>query len=245
MLQDTGVILAAAGIGRRFGAKKQFLSLLGKPLLHYSLATFSDIASVREIVVVVPQSDTQRATELIEAWRPATRANAAATAAPPPSVSVRPGGKRRQDSVRQGLEALTDAVKYVLVHDAARPLLRREDADNLLREIRAHGAAVIGTPCSDSLKRVDAQRAILDEVERESIWCVQTPQGARRDLLLTAYAEQGERDWTDEASLLRAAGVEPRLVEGSRDNFKITSSGDEQLAVAILETRRRASDTKR
>ena len=127
--------------------------------------------------------------------------------------------------------------RYVLVHDAARPLLLQSDVEKLLVVIRETGAAVIGHPSADSLKRV-VDGSIVDEIDRRQVWSVQTPQGAEIERLRRAYAEVGDdREWTDEASLLRAAGVRVTPVEGSRGNMKITSPGDELLVEAILRGR--------
>ncbi len=229
MSRDAGVVIAAAGSGLRFRGRKQFLVLADRPILHHSLDVFAAVADVAEIVVVIPAEDLPVGEELVGAWKEER------TELP---VRVIAGGSRRQDSVLLGIKAL-ELSRYVLVHDAARPLLLRSDVEKLLAVVRETGAAVIGNPSADSLKRV-VDGSIVDEIDRRQVWSVQTPQGAEIERLRRAYATVGDdREWTDEASLLRAAGVRVTPVEGSRGNLKITSPGDELLVEAVLRARAR------
>ena len=232
MSRDAGVVIAAAGSGLRFRGRKQFLVLADRPVLHHSLDAFASVADVAEIVVVIPEENLSVGEELVSAWKEER------TELP---VQVIAGGPRRQDSVLLGIEAL-EMSRYVMVHDAARPLLLRSDVEKLLAVIRETGAAVIGNPSADSLKRV-VDGSIVDEIDRRQVWSVQTPQGAEIERLRRAYATVGDdREWTDEASLLRAAGVRVTPVEGSRGNMKITSPGDERLVDAILRARAASSE---
>ena len=150
------------------------------------------------------------------------------------------GGERRQESVGRGLAVLSPASRGVLVHDAARPLTSREDAEKVIRAVREHGAAVLGHPSIDSVKeeRKDGVHPgfIARDLVREATWMVQTPQGAAVDLLRRAHREaiRSGRDTTDEAGLLSAIGLKVRLVEGSRTNIKITFPEDLRLAEFIL-----------
>jgi 2-C-methyl-D-erythritol 4-phosphate cytidylyltransferase len=233
-----GVVLAAAGAGRRFGGRKQFLELAGRPLLHWSLDVFAAVEGVSRVAIAVAPGETGEAEEVVGAWSPGAGRGA-------PRLEVVPGGERRQDSVRLGLESLATpgpgegagAVEHVLVHDAARPLLLVADARRVLAAVREHGAAVIGWPSFDSVKRVQ-DGTIIAELPRDEVWTVQTPQGARLADLLAAYRQAGARECTDEASALRAIGIRVVLVEGSRENLKITRPGDEALAARILAGRR-------
>jgi 2-C-methyl-D-erythritol 4-phosphate cytidylyltransferase len=232
------VVIAAAGVGRRFGGAKQFLRLAGRPAVHYSLDVFAALEDIGRIAVVVSAADLELGRETVDAW--------GAGAAPPasrPSVVVVAGGARRQDSVVAGLEALAGEAAFVLVHDAARPLVRVEDARRLLDAVKAKGAAVLGTRAHDSLKRA-REAWVVGELAREEVWLAQTPQGAGLAALRAAYAREPSTDWTDEASALRAAGLEVALVEGSPENLKITRPGDEALAEAILVARARRASSR-
>ncbi|MBN1441829.1 MAG: 2-C-methyl-D-erythritol 4-phosphate cytidylyltransferase [Planctomycetes bacterium] len=227
-----GAILPAAGTGKRFGARKQFLDLAGRPMLHFSLDCLTSLEGVVEIVVACPPDGVETTLRLADEWR------ARSGAADRLRLGVVEGGARRQDSVRRGLEALGPQVRWVLVHDAARPLVRREDVAELMEAVCACGAAVLGHPVTDSVKE-EAGGVIRRGLDRDHIWQVQTPQAAARHLLERAYRElPAESAFTDEVSLLEGIGIHPRLVLGSRDNIKVTLPGDLELAEFLL--RRRA-----
>ncbi|MBI4584170.1 MAG: 2-C-methyl-D-erythritol 4-phosphate cytidylyltransferase [Planctomycetes bacterium] len=232
--RDVGVVIAAAGSGSRFGEKKQFLLLGGKPLLLHSLETFLHVAEVAEIAIVAPAEDAGRVGELA---RVCQRAGAVA-GGPYPRVRVVAGGARRQDSVERGLEALGPACRWALVHDAARPLIRVEEVERLIAVLRQRGAAVIGHPATDSVKE-EKDGLILRNLPRQRVWLVQTPQAAAVEALRRAAAEARRRgvEGTDEASLLELAGVPVALVEGSRDNIKVTYPEDLALAEFLLSRR--------
>lgn len=229
---DTGVVIAAAGSGARFGAKKQFLLLGGRPILHFSLDVLALLGDVVRVAVTFPLDDLAAGRRLVEAWREGLR-SAGRT---PPEVTPVAGGGRRQDSVVEGLRVLRDEAPFVLVHDAARPLVRAEDVLRVLDAIRRLGAAAIGTPVTDSMKRVKEGR-IVESLPREEVWAVQTPQGAVLEILLDAYERAGDREMTDEASALALANVPVALVEGSRENLKITLPADVAAAERILAAR--------
>ena len=230
---DVGVVIAAGGSGRRFGAAKQFLEVLGRPLLFYSLDAFCGVGGVAELVVVVPVEALASTESLLRTWREASPWTA------PVAVRVVRGGARRQDSVLQGLEALSERVEWSLVHDAARPLVLPADVERLLSVLRDEGgAAALGQPSYDSVKVV-RDGLIVEELPRDEVWTVQTPQGARRRDLLLAYRAAGAAECTDEATALRANGTRVRLVEGSSENIKVTRLGDEIVAARILEARLR------
>ena len=236
-----GVVLPAAGEGRRFreegGVRKQLLVLRGRPILWHSLDVFARIPAIEQIVVVGPARDTSRVEQVVEGWR--------AEVHPRAEVRVVPGGARRQDSVRRGIEALGDRVEVALVHDAARPLVQQADVERLLEAIVEEGAAVLGYPATDSIKRARGGRIEVSE-DRSRIWQVQTPQGARLELFHRAWRQLDRGtsgrgasvpELTDEAALLETLGISVRLIEGSASNIKVTRPGDERLAEFLLAER--------
>ena len=235
---DAGVVLAAAGDGKRYGARKQFLELAGKPIIHYSLDVFAEIGEVAEIVLVLPPDDLTEGRELLAKWREGRRQASLAGSRRGRGLclEVVGGGPRRQDSVLAGIEAFTSGVEVALVHDVARPLVAVDDVRKVLEAARARGAAVVGNPCHDSVKRVRGE-LIVEELPRDEVWTVQTPQAARVSFLRDAYRSASDREWTDEASALRHLGVAVMVVEGSRENIKITRPGDEAMAEMILRSR--------
>ncbi|MBI4563578.1 MAG: 2-C-methyl-D-erythritol 4-phosphate cytidylyltransferase [Planctomycetes bacterium] len=211
------VILLAAGAGRRMKRRtpKALLPLAGRPLYLHSLEVFRRMPEVAQIVLVTP---------------PKT-----------PFAGGVPGGRRRQDSVLQGLRATDPRSDFVLIHDAARPFVTVALARRVLRAARRHGAAVPAIPPRDTLKRVGPDGRVEETHDRSNVRCVQTPQGFRRDLLLEAYGRGcAERDATDDAQIVERAGKTVVAVDGDSRNFKITSSSDLEYAEYLLQKRRRS-----
>lgn len=223
-------IIVAGGSSQRMGFDKTFALLAGQPVLAYSLATFQHTASVDQIIVVA------RAERLAE-FEEIVRAQDC-----PKVAAIIPGGRRRQDSVRRGLERLEAAAEFVAVHDAARPLVRPELVERILELARAHGGAASAAPVSDTLKRVDGRRLVSGGVERADLFAVQTPQIFRRELLEKAYAAllADVLEVRDEISAVDRVGGEVALLPNDEPNFKITYPADLALAELILTDRRRA-----
>ena len=232
---DVGVVLVAAGSAARFGRKKQFLELAGKPMLLHGLETLGVFEEVVEIAVVVASVDVEEAESLLSSRGVEERIGA--------RVSVVVGGASRQASVANGMAALEKSIGWVLVHDAARPLLRQHDARRCIDTLLKNGSAVLGHRVADSVKEIAPGRIprIQRDVPRAGVWLVQTPQGASRQVLEEALLNAA-RDGVavmDEASLLERANVQAVLVEGARDNIKVTYPDDLALAEFLLAQRER------
>ncbi len=221
-------VVPAAGSGRRMGADraKQFLRLGGMPLLSRTCALLERVAEVDQVVVVAPpgqEDETRR-----ECLGPYGFAKLARLAT---------GGRERQDSVMAGAQAARElGARWVLVHDAVRPLADPEIFGRVLAAARRHGAAVAALPCFDTIKQAGAGDLVEATLDRSRLWLVQTPQGFDLELLIEAQEEARRRGLlaTDEASLLEALGREVKLVPGSRRNIKITTPEDLSLAGDIL-----------
>jgi 2-C-methyl-D-erythritol 4-phosphate cytidylyltransferase len=220
-------IVPAAGSGRRFGSTvpKQYQSLLGRPMLLWSLERVGAHPAVRGVIVALAGDDSH--------WPGLDQ-----VAGKPLQTVV--GGAERADSVLAGLRWLAtraDAGDWVMVHDAARPCVRREDLDRLVAAATAdaHGAILAGR-VRDTLKRDRGDGRIAGTIPRESAWRAFTPQIVQRTLLQRGLEENGGRTagFTDEASVLEASGHFPLLIEGSDDNLKVTSAADLALAEGIL-----------
>ena len=225
---DVAAIVPAAGKGLRLrgAVAKQFRRLAGIPLFHHCLLRLARSNLVGRIVVAVP-----------------------AGSAPPglpggleARVQVVEGGARRQDSVRNALAVLGEEVSWVVVHDGARPLVTPELVERCLLGASETGAAIAALRVVDTVKAGDAGGFVEATRPREGLWLAQTPQVARRELLARAMAraEAGGFEGTDEASLLEAAGVRVKLVEGSAENIKVTTPGDMERAARLLELERLA-----
>jgi 2-C-methyl-D-erythritol 4-phosphate cytidylyltransferase/2-C-methyl-D-erythritol 2,4-cyclodiphosphate synthase len=201
-------ILVAAGSGSRFGAEtpKQFLRLLGKQVIRHAADEL-----VRHVEFLQPVGDA----EAIDAALMGV-----------PHLPTVPGGATRQDSVRAGLEALlAHAPDFVLVHDAARPVIPAGTIPNLLAALEHAPGAIPAVPVADTLKRV-ANDLITVTVPREGLYRAQTPQAFRFATLLAAHRAAAGVPATDDASLLEAMGEPVAIVPGSEDNIKLTYAED-------------------
>ncbi len=223
-----GAIIAAAGIGRRMGADrpKQYLEIADRPIICHTLDQFLGMADLIELVVVVePGREESFRQEIIAAH------------AYPESWRVVAGGALRQESVANGLHALSDAVDIVLVHDGVRPFVTGALIARAAAAANETGAAIVAAPVTETIKRVQGGR-VIETVDRNELWGAQTPQAARREILLQAM-EAAQRDGfvgTDEMSLIERIGVSVAVVEGDRRNIKITSPEDLIIAEAIYKT---------
>jgi 2-C-methyl-D-erythritol 4-phosphate cytidylyltransferase len=220
-------IVPAAGQGSRFGAScpKQYVPLLGRPMLSWTLSTLLEDARIDGIVVALASGD--------PAW---DRLPEAAD----PRISRCVGGERREQSVASGLDALVGKARqtdWVLVHDAARPCLRRQDLNQLFARLADDPVGgLLAVPLSDTLKRADGGQRALETVPRAGLWRALTPQMFRFGLLRRALRLCLERDRpiTDEAAAIECLGLRPQLVRGHADNIKVTNPEDAALAEAIL-----------
>ncbi len=203
---------------------KQYHFLAGAPILVHTVQVFASAACIDRIVVVVPADRVDSTRQLLAEYDLAGEL-----------VQVTAGGRRRQDSVKAGLDLLDNGVDIVLVHDGARPLVSVDLIERCCRAATEHGAAIAAVPVKDTLKKGGTGNRILHTVDRHGLWQAQTPQAARLSLLQKAYADIGERDVTDEASLLELAGFEVQLIEGAETNIKITRPDDLIIAEKIME----------
>jgi 2-C-methyl-D-erythritol 4-phosphate cytidylyltransferase len=226
-LPDVGVLIAAAGRGERAGAgdPKQFRAIRGVPMLLRGIRPFARNPRVREIVVALPGDRVEHPPE----WLGAIVGDRLRLAA---------GGATRAESVRAALDALDPACTIVLVHDAARPFVSPEIVDSVIDAAAAGVGALPGVPVADTLKRTAGPPgAVLETVARSGLWRAQTPQGFPRTMIEEAYRRSGETagTYTDDASLVEAAGFPVKVVPGSDRNFKVTTDADFRLAELVAE----------
>lgn len=229
-VSDIWAVLPAAGRGTRFGGvvPKQYLEVAGQPLIAHALDALLAHPRVAGAMVALAADDT-----LWPGW--------ASRLGKPVLRCV--GGGERADSVLAALRALPtggadDAL--VLVHDAARPNLRRDDLDRLIATADACvDGAILAAPVRDTLKRADADDRIAATEPRDGLWRALTPQAFRRGGLIAALdaAHIAGVTVTDEAMAMELAGARPRLVEGREDNLKVTTPADLALAQFLLARR--------
>ncbi len=224
---DVGVVLLAAGGSTRMGGDKMLLELAGTPLLEYSLETFQRSDRVSEIVVVVSDANQDAISDLVS------------NSDYDKVLAVIVGGARRQDSTANGVDRLMAEVgpglKYVLVHDGARPFVDEAMIERGLMAAAEHGAAVPGLPVSDTIKSVGGDGTVEQTLDRSLLRAIQTPQVFRVDILARSLGPT--EDVTDDAALVELIGGTVGLFDGHPDNIKLTTPDDIERAESILARR--------
>jgi 2-C-methyl-D-erythritol 4-phosphate cytidylyltransferase len=219
------VILPAAGKSSRFSQqrKKVFVELKGRPVWVRTAEQFVNRDDVVQTILVISPDD-------LEWFKEKFRPNLAFM-----DIEVVIGGSERADSVLCGLTRVRADVDFVAVHDAARPLIVKEWIDQVFRAAEQHDAAILATPVTSTLKRVDQGQSIEETISRANLWAAQTPQVFRRQLLMDAYARRGNLQPTDEAQLVEQLGRAVKIVPGSSLNMKITTQEDFRIAEHLLD----------
>ena len=215
----TGAVIVGAGSSRRMGGDKVFMSLAGKPLLAWSVDTCQNCKLIDQIVIVLNETKLNLGRGLAKDRRWSKL------------VEICGGGKRRQDSVRQGLNELEDC-DWIIIHDAARPFLTSDLIDDGLEAAQTTGAAAAAVPIKDTVKLGGLDMIVSKTLNRQELWAVQTPQIFRFDIIAEAH-EQVKEDVTDDASMVEHLGYKVRLYMGSYNNIKITTPEDLALAELI------------
>lgn len=219
-------IVVAAGSGSRFGSRvpKQFLLLRDRPLVAHALKRFEDAPEVDEIVLVVPETSLADAEALVR--RSGLRKIGAVVA----------GGRRRQDSVANGLRKLSlRPSDIVLVHDGVRPFVERRQIAQVIAQCRKHKAAVLAVQPKETVRRSSGGIFFDRTLDRTALWLIQTPQAFTAGVLKRAMAMAAKEgiSATDEAALVERLGIKARIVQGSYDNIKITTLEDLELGKLI------------
>jgi 2-C-methyl-D-erythritol 4-phosphate cytidylyltransferase len=225
-MSDIGVVIVAAGTGSRArnqsGELKQFRWIAGKPMLLHSIQSFHSRPDVGMVVCVLPRDR---------------------VGDPPPWIFqcdldrllLSVGGDERGDSVRNGLEDLPAELPFVLVHDAARPLVPADMIDRVIRGVRSGAVTVPALPVVDTIKESDGGDTVVRTLDRRNLHRIQTPQGFPREILIEAHmaALRDRLSATDDAALCEAIGAKVLLVPGSEVAMKVTSEADFAIAEAL------------
>ena len=219
--ESVGAIIAAAGVGRRFGeGDKLFAPLAGRPLILHTLMAFEVCRAVDTVVLVLAEENLERGRGLV------------ASAGFDKVAAICPGGSRRQDSVRMGLEALGQC-RWVVVHDGARPLVAAALIEAGLAAAAETGAATAAVPLADTLKEAGEDGLVRRTLDRRNLWAAQTPQVFEYELLREAH-RLAKDDATDDAALVEALGRQVKVFPGSPRNLKVTTAADLALAQALV-----------
>lgn len=228
------VLIPAAGSSSRIGVglPKPLLTLGGKTILERAISPFLNNDTVQAIVIAAPALLRKRFEETVEQAFP--------SAAKP--IRVIDGGATRQESVRLGLNQVSNLVRdrrstFILIHDCARCLVSSEIIEKTIQQVIKSQAVTVAVPVVDTIKRADPDRVVVDTLNRAELWQIQTPQAFRLDLITDAH-QLSEIEVTDDASLVEK--LHPvKLVIGDRINFKVTTPEDLLLAEMILAQRNR------
>jgi len=219
-------IIVAGGVGKRMGSAKpkQLLSLDGKTILERTLNPFTECTAIDGIVVVAPENSIDGIAAIIRRM---------------PGLSGRhhivAGGRERQDSVKNGLDALPSDTDIVVIHDAVRPFIRSTLINACIDMASRHGAMSVMRPVKETVKIVD-KGVVLKTPERSTLWITQTPQAFRTELILEAHDRAREDSFTatDDCMLVERLGYSVHILEGDDLNIKITTPADLRIAEAVL-----------
>ena len=222
-------IIVAAGGSVRMGIadSKQFISLLGKPAIAYTLRAFQQCQYIREIIIVCREQDGERVRSIV-ADNGFTKV-----------AAIVSGGAGRAESVRNGIAAANEQAAYFAVHDGARPLITVEEIERVTEAAFETGAATLGTAVSDTIKIVNDDNIIESTPSRAQLRAVQTPQVFEKELYTFALENAGDElvGFTDDCSLIENMGGEVAVVNGSKENIKLTTPVDVVIAESILANR--------
>ena len=220
-------VVPAAGVGRRMNVDipKQYLEIKGKTLIEHTLERLLAFPPLEKIVVVLDKNDSYyKDIELLQNKR----------------ILLAEGGDERYQSVLNGLNKLSGLAAehdWVMVHDVARPCIRRSDLDWLVDQLQGHPVGgILGNPVRDTMKRTEGA-VICETVDRNNLWHALTPQMFRMKLLQDAIQQaiDDAMPVTDEASAIEYSGKQPVMVEGHPDNIKVTRGTDLALASLYIE----------
>jgi 2-C-methyl-D-erythritol 4-phosphate cytidylyltransferase len=215
-------IIVAGGSGQRMGSAipKQFLSLNRKPLLAYTITTFLNAYSDLQVILVLPREHVARGEELIKESLDASR------------IKVVTGGETRFHSVKNGLQLIKDP-SIVFVHDGVRCLVSMQLIQNCYNQAVQLGSAIPAVAATDSIRIADEHGHQI--IDRNKVRIIQTPQTFQSHLLLQAFEQHYSDAFTDEASVVEAAGQKVHLIEGEHRNIKITRQIDLYIAEKLLD----------
>ena len=217
-------IILAAGQGLRLkAAGPKPLVKIGKfPAIVYSLKSLDGHTDIDEIIMVVSAGNQQAITKAIRNY-----------SFKKIKVFIL-GGKRRQDSVYNGLKEVSINSHWVLIHDAARPFIDNKSITEVIRAAKKTGAAILGVPVKATIKSIKPDGLVDRTLDRTNLREVQTPQVFKKELILRAYRKYSKKNVTDDASLVEKLGKKIKIVPGSYENIKITTKEDLLFAQAIV-----------
>ena len=221
-------IIVAAGKGLRMNdpTRKQYLDLGGRPILAHSVIIFDRCELIDKIFLVLPKEDIEYC-----------RQNIVPSMELKNGLNLVSGGEQRQNSVYNGLQAIDKNTDTVVIHDGARPFIQPHELESCILGARKFGACILGLRAGDTVKHVGKSGFIEKTLERDRIWLAQTPQAFKYELIMRAHqiARRDGYTGSDDASLVERLGKDVRIINGSKNNMKITVREDLVMARAMLD----------
>lgn len=220
--QPVSAIIVAAGSGTRMkiSQRKQLVEINAMPVVAHTMKAFENTDIIDEIIIVTKEEDILIMWDIAKAFEISK------------VTEIVKGGATRTDSVKNGIMAAKG--DFVAIHDGVRPCIKPEHIEKAVKKALETGAAALGCPVTDTLKKVNENGEISETVSREMLWAIQTPQVFKKELLLKAYDEGNTNGATDDCMLLESIGVKVAMVEGDRSNIKVTVQEDIELVSSIL-----------
>jgi len=196
--------------------------LVNKPVVAWSLLAFERCADIDNIVLVVRKEQIEASKAVVKMFGISKVRKIVA------------GGNKRQDSVAAGLKACECDVRYVVIHDAARPLVTTEMIADVVKGVKRNPAVTLGRPVIDTIKMCEKGVTVAKTVSRDKLWTVQTPQAFLFAELMKAYAAVDKGEYSDDCAVAEAAGIPVKIVTYLEPNFKITTPEDLHLVGALI-----------
>ena len=221
-MNKVSAIILAAGSGTRFGEKKQFKDLNGKPIWAYSLNTFVQSKYVSEVILVISQ-------DFLSEVQSSKTVKVFSNQIP---IKIIAGGESRKKSVLNGLSSVKDKHNLVCIHDAARPFVRLSHIKKTIEACTDFDSSILAVPVTDTIKKVE-NGIVKKTIDRDFIWMAQTPQTFWKEKLLKAFKLFPRSNITDESMVMELAGFSTKIIEGDPSNLKITLALDWELVKLI------------
>ena len=215
MSNKVALLITAGGSSLRFGRNKLLEVVCGKPVIIHTILAFKNI-ELSQIVITVSKELRQELYKLIEQDNLLKKMN----------ILLIDGGNTRQQSVFNGLKAISPDTDFVMIHDGARPLIKKNIIENCLKKAYETNAAIVAVRAIDTIKEVDSEGLIISTLNRDNLRCVQTPQVFDYNLILSAHKQLENMNFSDDSGLLEYLNEKVYVVDGDYSNIKITTPSD-------------------
>lgn len=222
-------IIVAGGVGTRMKSEipKQFLLLLGKPVLMRTIHVFRSISSISEIILVLPMSQKKYWNDLCEKFHFRDK------------YTIVDGGNTRFQSVKNGLKKVSDLNALVAIHDGVRPMVSKEIIESCFQEAEKYGSAVPAIMPTETVRLGTFKKRKTSLISRKNILLIQTPQVFRASILKKCYKISGRRSFTDDSSVVEFSGEKIHVIEGDQENIKITTQQDLNIVSVLFQMKTR------